>query len=132
MTNEYRKAVRVVLHDHYTAINLPDFGGGIFGDFELEMWRIEGRTLERLLIAAGIHLQRPKNVTDLSVDLIRIPAHTGKNTFEDAELKEMPEIQQIEARVIGASLLDLRLKYSHDYTAEITYCGGFTVEWASE
>lgn len=131
----YRRANRIVLHDHYTVLTAPDMEGGIFGEYENETWRIDAEWITRLLTAIGVDVRRqPKDAMGLHLEIDRIPAHTGKHIYADAYLKEMAGIDQIEARVLGVNHLDLRLAYNRgtndEFVSEITYCGGFTVEWA--
>lgn len=136
MLNGFRTVNRIVLHDHYTALTAPGMDGGIFADFENETWRIDAEWITRLLTAVGVPVrQQPKGAWGLHLEIDRIPAHTGKNIYADVPLKEMSGIDRIEARVLGVNHLDLRLTYNagtnDEFVSEITYCGGFTVEWAA-
>lgn len=137
MGNNYRPVHRLVLHDHYTVLTAPGMDGGIFADYEVETWRIDADWITRLLNAIGISVEGPvRNAIGLHLEIERLPAHNGKNIYPDAYAKEMGSgLGPIEARVCGANLLDLRLTYNvgtkEEFVSEITYCGGFTVEWAA-
>ena len=132
---DWRAAARVVLHDHYTVLTLPECYGGIFAEYENETWRVEGDLLADLLGALEIPV--PEKVKHKlwveGLRLEKIPVHTGSNLYGLVE-KEADSLRQLEARVWGERRLDLRLTYTGEAAAaavvEVTYCGGFTVEWA--
>lgn len=135
MTNDYRKVNRLVLLDHYTVLTAPGLNDGIFADFENETWRISEEWITRLLKAIGVPVrEQPQGAWGLHLEIDRIPAHTGQNVYADAAHKEFAGISKIEACVHGAKLLELRLTYNggtkDEFVSEITYSGGFTVEWA--
>jgi hypothetical protein len=84
----------------------------------------------------GVEVRRQnKHAFGLHLEIERIPAHTGKNLWEDAHHKEIGCVDQIEVKILGANHLEMRLTYyggtKDEFVSEITYCGGFTVEWAA-
>src|SRR4051812_34331575 len=96
--SDYRKANRIVLHDHYAVLSIPGADGGIFQDFEIETWRIDQQWITRLLKVMGIQVPALKeHESGYHLEIEHIPAHTGTNIYPDAGHKEIGDIGKIEA-----------------------------------
>lgn len=149
MTIDFRPAAYILLTEPY--VTLFTQAGSSYGwqEWERQRWQIDGEPLTKWIKALGLDFSRyvsePRYkdgkqsgtreadlMDEYPLQLERLPVRHSLNRLDDYRIEQL--ITKLEARVISANLLDIRITFCDDdndeETFEITHSGGFNVWWS--
>lgn len=132
----WREVARIVLHENYTILTGRDVeqSSGIFSDFEMDTWRIDGDNVDSFLRLFGLRASVGDEYGG-GVEINRIPSHNGNTYGAIGKMHCTDNPKRIDARIVAPQLLELRVTWNDDpntFVQEVTYCDTFTVEWWAE
>lgn len=150
MSNEFRKAELIELHDIAVAVHPGGYADGLVGWAEFSdediSFLVDGESLDKLLQAMGItsfsveHYNVKKQrhyslkLRDMSLPLFQRLRRVVGGSYSAHNIKELF------AQVDGPHLLQIRFVGTYEdqqgaiqeYTTELTYSGNYTVWWKSD